>query len=229
MLPCPIDEDNVSWVGNDLAGILLTIKYFVVERAKTARRFIKMMQPNVVIQELIIDEFDKQDASKNLTALFQPLLDGHDLGLMSEAGNPCIADPGSLLVAMAHKKGIEVKPFIGPSSILLALISSGFNGQNFIFHGYLSNKKEILTGKLKTMESYMQKTSQTQVFMETPYRNEFMIEILRSTLSSTTLLCVATDIGGKSQSILTKTIAEWKKVDSGNYHKRPTIFLIGKQ
>jgi 16S rRNA (cytidine1402-2'-O)-methyltransferase len=228
LIPCPIADDNASWVGEEIRKCLRGLSYYVVERAKTARRFIKMMHPEVNLPALVIEEFDKDDPSKNLVALLQPLLDGHDMGLMSEAGNPCIADPGSLLVALAHKHGIEVKPLVGPSSILMALISSGLNGQNFAFNGYLPNKREMLLPRLKTMEAAMQKSGQTQIFMETPYRNEFIIDACRQNLNVHTLLCVACDIGAPSQSILTKTIGEWRKSDITIYHKRPTIFLIGK-
>jgi 16S rRNA (cytidine1402-2'-O)-methyltransferase len=217
LIPCPLTEDNFSWVGQDIKNCLIELKYFVVERAKTARRFIKMMQAD-----------DKDEPSKNLATLLQPLMDGHDVGLMSEAGNPCIADPGSLLVAMAHKNGIIIKPLVGPSSILMALIASGFNGQNFAFNGYLPNKRELLIPRIKAMETSMYKSSQTQIFMETPYRNEFMLDALRQNLNGTTLLCVACDIGATSQSILTKTINEWKKADITLYHKRPSIYIIGK-
>ncbi len=228
MIPCPIAEENVSWVGPEIKSRLSVLKYYVVERAKTARRFIKMMQPAVVLQELNIEEFDKEDAGKNLYVLLQPLLDGHDVGLMSEAGNPCIADPGSLLVALAHKNGIAIKPLVGPSSILMALIASGFNGQNFVFHGYLPNKRELLVPQIKAMETVLHKYGQSQIFMETPYRNEFLLDSLRQNLNTQTLLCVACDIGSASQSILTKTIGEWQKIDIADYHKRPAIFLIGK-
>ncbi len=228
LIPCPIAEDNAAWVGQEIKDCLSSLKYFVVERAKTARRFIKMMQPEVILQDLVIEEFDKDDPSKNIMELIRPLLDGFDVGLMSEAGNPCIADPGSLLVAQAHKYGIEIKPLVGPSSILMALISSGFNGQDFTFNGYLPNKKELLIPRLKSMEATMQKTGQTQIFMETPYRNEFMIDVIRQNLNLNTLLCVACDIGSSDQSIITKSMAEWKKEDTKIYHKKPSIFLIGK-
>lgn len=214
LIPCPIAEDNASWAGLEIRNCLSGLTYYVVERAKTARKFIKMMYPEANLPTLIIEEFDKDDASKNLMALLQPLLDGHDLGLMSGAGNPCIADPGSLLVTLAHKHGIEVRPLVGPSSILMALISSGFNGQNFAFNGYLPNKRELLLPRLKTMEANMQKSGQTQIFMETPYRNEFIIDACRQNLNAHTMLCVACDIGAKSQSIITKTIGEWKKQTS---------------
>jgi 16S rRNA (cytidine1402-2'-O)-methyltransferase len=229
LIPCPIAEDNASWTGQEIKNCLSGLSYYVVERAKTARKFIKMMYPEVNLPSLTIEEFDKDDPGKNLKALLQPLLDGHDMGLMSEAGNPCIADPGSLLVALAHQQGIDVRPLVGPSSILMALISSGFNGQNFTFNGYLPNKRETLIPRLKAMETNMQKGGQTQIFMETPYRNEFIIDACRQNLNIHTLLCVACDIGAASQSINTKTIGDWRKADITIYHKRPTIFLIGKK
>jgi 16S rRNA (cytidine1402-2'-O)-methyltransferase len=228
LIPCPIHEDNAAWVGEDIKELLSSLKYYTVEKGKTARRFIKMMQPQVVLQDLIMEEFDKADPSKGLKTLIQPCLDGHDMGLMSEAGNPCIADPGSLLVGLAHDLGIEVIPMVGPSSILMALIASGFNGQNFTFHGYLPNKKEQLAPRLKSIEQSAMKYHQTQIFMETPYRNEFIIGNIISTLQPTTRLTIAANIGGKDQSILTKAIKDWANVDLLPYHKIPCLFVIGK-
>jgi 16S rRNA (cytidine1402-2'-O)-methyltransferase len=185
------------------------------------------MQPNIIIQELLIEEFDKEDASKNLNTLLKPLLDGHDMGLMSEAGNPCIADPGHLFVRLAHEQGIEVIPLVGPSSILMALIASGFNGQSFCFNGYLPNKKETLIPRLKSLEQSAQRFNQTQIFMETPYRNEFIIEVILSALQPNTNLCIAANIGSPAQSILTQTVQQWKKHDLKPYHKVPCVYLIG--
>jgi 16S rRNA (cytidine1402-2'-O)-methyltransferase len=228
LIPCPISEDNAQWVGEEIKEVLLHTKHFVVERAKTARKFIRQMQPLVEISTLMIEEFDKDDASKNLHQLLLPCIQGSNLGLMSEAGNPCIADPGSLLVDLAHKKGIEIIPLVGPSSILMALISSGFNGQNFCFHGYLPNKKEDLVPRLKQIEQSIIRGAQTQIFMETPYRNGFIIEILLQTLSERTSLCIAANLGSPQQSILTKNIYDWKQTPLQKYHKIPCIFLIGK-
>ncbi len=228
LIPTPIAEENAMWVGEDIKQLLLQIKYYTVERARTARRFIKFMQPAVDLPSLLIEEFDKEDPAKGLSHLIKPLLEGNDMGLMSEAGNPCIADPGSLLVDLAHKKGIEIIPMVGPSSILMALIASGFNGQSFVFHGYLPNKKEDLTPRLKNLELSCTKFGQTQIFMETPYRNGFIIENILQTCQPNISLCIAANIGDKTQSILTKSIQEWKKMDLKSYHKTPCIFLIGK-
>jgi 16S rRNA (cytidine1402-2'-O)-methyltransferase len=227
LIPCPIEEDNANWVGEEIKTVLKDLKHYTVERAKTARRFIKMMQPEVVIQDLIIEEFDKERPDRQMRKFIAPVLAGHDMGIMSEAGNPCIADPGSYLVALAHEMNIEVIPLVGPSSILMALIASGCSGQNFVFHGYLPNRKEMLTPRLKSIELGANKYRQTQIFMETPYRNEFMMNSMFEFMANATKLTVACNIGGTNQSILTKTIAEWKAVDLGPYHKQPCIFIVG--
>ena len=201
-----------------------SIRYFVVENTRTARRFIKKVCPTIRIEELEFFEINKHAPSEKLAEMMQPLFDGYDMGIISEAGMPCIADPGNLIVAEAHKRNVRVVPLVGPNSIIMALIASGFNGQNFAFHGYVpikDERKKMLT----TWESVAQRTGQTQIFMETPYRNEQLFADLLSVLRPTTKLCVATDITLPSEFIKTKTIAEWKK-EIPAIQKRPTIFLI---
>lgn len=229
LIPCPISEDSIYWVGEDIKNRILDIKYYAVERAKTARRFLKLMQPAVSLPELEIVEFDKENPQKNISEIISPLLTGYDMGLMSEAGNPCIADPGSLMVNLAHMHEIEIIPLIGPSSILMALIASGFNGQNFVFHGYLPNKKEQLIPRLKQIESSVVKLNQTQIFMETPYRNLFLIETILQNLSSKTLFSISSDLSGKNQNIKTLEISEWKTKDLSEYKKTPCVFCIGNK
>ena len=165
---------------------------------------------------------------KELNEFLQVVHQGTNIGVISEAGCPGVADPGAEVVAWAHLHGIKVVPFVGPSSILLALMASGFNGQNFVFNGYLSNKKPELITQLKALEQKVQKTGQTQIFMETPYRNAFIIETCLDTLNDQTRLCIACDINAPDEYIRQMRVVEWKKAIKGEYHKRPCIYLIGK-
>ena len=204
--------------------VLDTIKYFVVENARTSRRFLKKVCPTVNLEEIVFSEINKHAPADRVSEMMKPLFDGHDMGVISEAGMPCIADPGNLIVAEAHKKNVQVVPLVGPNSIIMALIASGFNGQNFAFHGYVpikDERKKMLT----SWESVALRTGQTQIFMETPYRNMQLFADLLATLRPSTRLCLATDITLPTESIKTLTVAEWKK-QQPNLQKRPTIFLI---
>ncbi len=158
----------------------------------------------------------------------QKLHQGKNIGILSEAGCPGIADPGHLAAKYAHQNGISVVPLIGPSSILLALIASGLNGQNFTFHGYLPNKIPLLGKKLRSIEAEIMKQNKTQIFMEAPYRNAFILEHCMKNISPNIQLCIACDINSDNESIQTKSIKKWKGTDWTTYHKRPAIFLIGK-
>jgi 16S rRNA (cytidine1402-2'-O)-methyltransferase len=224
LFPCPIVEGKIDSLSPESIRHLHQTRYFIVERAKTARHFIKAAGHPEPISSLIIHEMS--DDTKAEEAFIRCVLDGHDLGIISEAGCPGVADPGSVIVSWAHKHGVEVVPLIGPSSILLALMASGFNGQRWTFHGYLPNKKPDLVPILRKLESQAHHT--TQIWMETPYRNGFMIEACTSTLGDQVALCIACNINAPSQSIITRTIKEWRKVDLASYHKRPAIFIIGK-
>ncbi len=165
---------------------------------------------------------------KELNEFLQAVHQGTNIGMISEVGCPGVADPGAEVVSWAYLHGIKVVPFVGPSSILLALMASGFNGQNFVFNGYLSNKKPELITQIKTLEQKVQKTGQTQIFMETPYRNAFIIETCLDTLNEQTRLCIACDINAPDEDIRQMRVVEWKKAIKGEYHKRPCIYLIGK-
>lgn len=204
--------------------IIKTLSFFVVENVRTARRFIKKICPEKVIDDCTFFEINKHSPSEYVQEMINPVLLGSNLGIMSEAGMPCIADPGNLVVAEAHKKNIRVIPLVGPNSILMALIASGFNGQSFSFHGYVPIKEERKKSIL-AWESMAQRTGQTQIFMETPYRNQQLFQELTTILRPLTKLCIATDITLETESIQTKTIADWKK-SVPNLQKRPTIFLI---
>lgn len=204
--------------------ILHRVHYYIVENIRTARRFIKKVCPDVVIDNLVFFELNKHVPSDKVRDMLNPVFSGNDMGIISEAGMPCIADPGGLVVAEAHRNSIQVVPLVGPNSIIMALISSGFNGQNFAFHGYVPIKEDRKKS-LVQWESIAQKTGQTQIFMETPYRNIQLFEDLMSCLKPSTRLCIATDITLSTEEIHTRTIQEWKhKIPE--IQKRPSIFLL---
>lgn len=202
------------------------IDVFIVENLRTARRHIRKLDREKNIDATTFYSYGKYD-TLNLEQDFLPhILSGQNIGLLSEAGLPCVADPGSKIVAYAHDFQIDVVPFVGPSSILLALMASGLNGQNFAFTGYLPIDKTERTKIIKQLEELVKKTGQTQIFMETPYRNNQLIETLLKTCSNNTKLCTASDITLPTENIKTKTIAEWKQTKI-NLDKKPTIFSIG--
>ena len=226
LFPCPIFEGKTESLSAESIKWLHETTTFVVEKAKTARHFIKSTQHPVPIALMQILEITEN--KKELSEFLQVVHQGTNIGVISEAGCPGVADPGAEVVAWAHLHGIKVVPFVGPSSILLALMASGFNGQNFVFNGYLSNKKPELITQIKTLEQKVQKTGQTQIFMETPYRNAFIIETCLDTLNEQTRLCIACDINAPDEDIRQMRVVEWKKAIIGEYHKRPCIYLIGK-
>ena len=228
MVPCPITEDGLSSLSQEAIAVLHSLTHFVVERARTARRFIKSTNHPLPIAELQIFELDKNDPSKDLHTFLTQLKNGVNIGVLSEAGCPGIADPGNLAVQFAHQYSIPVRPLVGPSSILLALIASGLNGQNFAFNGYLPNKGPELAKKLKSLELHALKNNQTQMFMEAPYRNEFILSHCVKHLSPNLKLCIACDINAPTEYIKTRAIKDWKGTDWKSFHKRPAVFLIGK-
>ncbi|MDC0201894.1 SAM-dependent methyltransferase [Flavobacteriales bacterium] len=202
------------------------IEIFIVENIRTSRRFMKKVYKEKDIDSTLFYSYGKHD-KLNLEEEFLPhIYQGKDVGIISEAGVPCVADPGSKIVDFAHKFQIEVVPLVGPSSILLALISSGLNGQNFAFSGYLPIDKSERSRKIKDLEVLSRRTQQTQIFMETPYRNIQLFESILKVCSRSTKLCIASNITLDSENIKTKTIEEWKLSNPPKIHKSPTIFLI---
>ena len=201
------------------------INEYIVENSKTARRFLKEAGLRIPQSDLIMHDYGKHHRDGNLNEFFTGLLSGKDVGLMSEAGCPGIADPGSEIVALAHQKGIKVVPLVGPSSILLALMASGFNGQSFTFHGYLPIDKVQRSQKLKELENLSDKNNQTQLFIETPFRNNPMLEEILKTCNPQTRLCIACNLTSEDELVQTKTIAEWKG-QIPELHKKPVIFLL---
>jgi 16S rRNA (cytidine1402-2'-O)-methyltransferase len=229
LLPAYLSENSKNNAfAPEISEIILKIDHYLVENEKTARKMIKFFCPEKKQPELKLFLLNKNSTNADLKEIFTLMKSGTDVGLLSEAGLPCIADPGNIAVKWCHENSIKVVPINGPSSIILALISSGFNGQQFTFHGYLPIDKSEKRKKLLELEKLVEKTGYTQIFMETPYRNMPMIEDLCSSISGNTLLCIAANINDKdSEFIKTKKIADWKK-QIPELHKIPAIFLIGK-
>ena len=210
--------------------IIKQIKYFIVENIRTARRFLKQVDRTINIDELTFFELNEHTDKTLLISYIEPIKNNNDIGIISEAGCPAIADPGADIVSIAQEKNIKVVPLVGPSSILLSLMASGFNGQSFEFNGYLPIDKNERINTLKRFEKKIFSESQTQIFIETPYRNVQLVEDICKTLSDNIKLCIAVDITSDSEIIKTKTIRQWKStIDSiGTIHKKPTIFLLYK-
>lgn len=207
--------------------IVRNIRFFVVENVRTARRMLSKMNMPCPIDELTFVELDKHDKSNNpdLMTYLGEALNGNDIGLMSEAGTPCVADPGALIVELAHQAGIKVVPLTGPNAMILALMASGFNGQSFSFHGYLPIKSQERVIALRNLERRSAANNETQMFIETPFRNNAMIEEIIKTCHHNTMLCVACNITTAEEEIVSKPISEWKKIKK-DWNKKPAVFLI---
>lgn len=227
LIPCPLGENSPEVIPEYVKTITRSINDFVVENEKSARRFLKMVEMEKPLQEIQLQTLNEHTPKENIKELLKPVLEGRNLGVISEAGCPAVADPGSDLVSAAHRNNIQVVPLVGPSSILLALMGSGFNGQSFCFHGYLPKEKNERIRKLKDIESIAHKKDQTQLFIETPYRNMQLLEDVLNHCSGSTLLCIACDLSLPSEFIRTKSISDWKK-QLPSINKRPAIFLIYK-
>jgi 16S rRNA (cytidine1402-2'-O)-methyltransferase len=210
------------------------LDYFVAENAKTARAFLKLVAIDhplaKPLQDIQIAELNVNTPPAALTALLAPLLDGRDAGLVSEAGVPAVADPGADLVRLAHQHGITVRPLVGPSSLLLAVMASGLNGQSFAFNGYLPTEAAARSKRIVQLEGRSRAEKQTQLLIETPYRNGAMLEALVASCQPGTLVCVATDLSLPSESVRTMTVAKWKGLlaagKAPDFHKKPTVFLF---
>jgi 16S rRNA (cytidine1402-2'-O)-methyltransferase len=205
--------------------IVNTIDHYIVENEKSARHYLKKLEIQKPIQELKLYPLNRQTTAKEYSEYLKPASEGYNIGVISEAGCPGIADPGAEIVSLAHKNKIQVVPLTGPSSLLLALMASGLNGQSFAFHGYLPIDKKDKAKKMKDLERISKQFNQTQLFIETPYRNQKMLEDLIETLHPDTLLCVATDITLPSEEIYTLPVWQWKKKQI-NLQKRPAVFLF---
>jgi 16S rRNA (cytidine1402-2'-O)-methyltransferase len=227
LIPVTLGDDNIAAVlPPEVVSIAQRLEVFIVENEKTARHFLGVIKNNKPVRDLTLLTLNEHTEMKELPALLAPLLAGKDVGLMSEAGCPGIADPGAQLVALAHRKKIRVVPLVGPSSILLAVMASGFNGQRFTFLGYLPAEKGQRVQKLKEIEQASRKHSETQIFIETPYRNQHLLTDTVASCHPETRLCVACDLNMENETILSMTIAEWKKSALPDLHKRPAVFLL---
>lgn len=227
LIPSPLGPGGLHALPQHLLSILHGLEYLVAERAKTARAFLKQSGTPKPISAYRIEELNEHTPVGELAALFAPVLQGHDMGVLSEAGCPGIADPGAKLVEIAHLHGAEVVPLVGPSSILLALMAAGLDGQRFAFHGYLAPKTPDMAKDLKRLEALSGNRGGTQVFMETPYRNKAVVEQALLVLLPTTRFCIAADLTLPTQFVRTLPIAAWRKLPPPDLQKRPTIFLIG--
>jgi 16S rRNA (cytidine1402-2'-O)-methyltransferase len=224
LIPSLLDENAAATIPPYITDAVKNCQVFFVENERTARRFLKQLWKEMVIDDY--EWFTIHKAEEAVVSSFKQKLDeGKNIAIISEAGCPGIADPGQILVGVAQKMNADIKPLVGPSAILLALMASGMNGQQFRFVGYLPIDISQRTKTIKDLESFSEKTDCTQIFIETPYRNNQLVETLLKTCKTSTRLCIGVDITGPSEWIKTKTIADWKK-ENVDIHKRPAIFLL---
>lgn len=228
LLPVPISDNSQRVLSGRVMGIFKRIKNVVVENEKSFRSFIKNFLTDIPQSELNILSLPREDEHQAWDDLLGELKTQKEWILVSDAGNPCIADPGYRLVDMARQARAQILPFEGPSSIMMALMASGFSGQSFSFHGYLPRDRNALRGALRKIEQDCQKTGATQIFMETPYRNHKLLETLYQALSSNTRLCIAAGLSSEDEYIDTLKVSTWKKKEELNIDKIPTVFLIGE-
>lgn len=227
LIPTPLGQPETPCLLAHEQAQIIHITDFVVEAEKTARAHLKHLGIVTPIRELKLNTLNEHTPPTQLSSLLQPLHEGRDIGLLSEAGCPAVADPGANLVALAHHHGFTVQPLIGPSSLLLALMASGMNGQQFAFKGYLPTDSQERIRCLKTLEQHSHHTRETQIFIETPYRNQVLLESIIHSLHPNTRLCIACDLTLASQTIISQTIAKWRQMTSlPNLKKRPTLFLF---
>ena len=229
LIPAYLSEESpVEYFAPSIKEYILKTDYFFVENEKTARKVIKFFAPEKKQSELKLFLLDKYSESSDLKEAQKLMKSGQDFGLLSEAGLPCIADPGNLMVKWSHENNIKVIPINGPSSIILALISSGFNGQEFTFNGYLPIDREQKKKQILFLENQVQKSGYSQVFMETPYRNNQLLEDLIKFLNPNTKLCIAANINNPTEEFIkTQKISDWKN-KKPELHKIPAVFVLGK-
>lgn len=228
LIPSLLSDSEPSKVFPDYnLQVIVTLEEFIVEDIRTARRFLRKIGYKQDFEQVAFNVLDKHTDLSNVPGFLRSTDKGKDIGLLSEAGVPCIADPGAIVVELAHQKNIKVIPLVGPSSILLALMASGFNGQNFSFHGYLPIQDNERKRELKLLEQNARTLNQSQIFIETPYRNNKMLQSIMEVCSKDTLLCLGINITSKDERIITKTVGEWKK-KLPDIHKIPVVFLLYK-
>jgi len=227
LIPVPIDQnDRESVLLEKHRKIVEHLDYFIVENEKTARFYLGALDLHKPINQLHFEVLTQTTTPEDIRHYLTPLLEGFDVGLLSESGCPGVADPGSKVVALAHQKNIKVIPMTGPSSIILALMASGLNGQQFKFHGYLPSEKEDRIKKIITIENESNKYHETQIFIETPYRNQHIFNDMIDKLQDKTKLCIALDMTSENEFILTKSIKDWKRETAPDLKNKPCVFLL---
>ena len=226
LIPTTLGDCNpLDFLPESIKKAIENIDFYIFENEKTGRKSIKLTNPEKVQSTIKVSVLNKHTEKKDFLEMLQPCLNGFDVGLMSEAGCPGIADPGAVIAKLAHENNIRVVPMVGPSSIFLALMASGMNGQNFVFNGYIPIDKTDKKAVLKNFEKLSSEKNQAQIFMETPYRNNKMLEDILAALQPETKLCVATDITLETEFIKTMSIAQWRKTKV-DLHNRPCIFVL---
>jgi 16S rRNA (cytidine1402-2'-O)-methyltransferase len=228
LIPCTLGGDQIDNIlPPSIKTIINNCNFYIVENIRSARRFLIKAGIKTKIDELHFFELNKHTNLNSIPSFLEPILKGENVGLLSEAGVPGVADPGSEIVSLAHQKNITIKPIVGPSSILLALIGSGLNGQNFCFNGYLPRDRSERIKKIQKLEQISCKNQQTQIFIETPFRNNHMLEDLSKSCNGETEIVVASNLTTNSESIIRKKAKNWAKTKI-DLHKKPTVFLIHK-
>jgi 16S rRNA (cytidine1402-2'-O)-methyltransferase len=226
LIPAPLSDSDVNnYIPARVRDIINNLKYFVVEDLRTARRYMSRLKIDTPIDELNFALLNEHTEAKTISSLFSPVLQGYDLGLLSDAGMPCIADPGEELVQIAHNYGITVIPLVGPSSIFLALAASGLSGEKFSFEGYLPAKIPDLVKTIRRLEQQSRQDNQSKIFIETPYRSAKMVETILNTCSLDTFVCIASNITAADEFIQTRQVREWKK-NVPELNKKPCIFIL---
>jgi 16S rRNA (cytidine1402-2'-O)-methyltransferase len=227
IIPSSIEQnENISFLLDEQKKLLHDIRYFIVENEKVARKTIKELNLKTKLQSLEIFQQTKKTSINSIKEYFEPILKGNDIGLLSDSGSPCIADPGSKIVDYAHSKNIKIIPLVGPSSIILSLMSSGFNGQKFKFHGYIPIEKNDKEVYIREMMLSVKKEGETQIFIETPYRNEQLLKDLLRILDKELRLCLAINLTSSKEKIISDSIANWRLKKKINIEKQLCIFLI---
>jgi len=221
------NSDPDTYLPSALKKTITGLRFLVVENTRNARRYLKTLDRDIIIDDITFFELNKHTDPSETESFLIPVINGHDTGILSEAGLPGIADPGATLVSLAHRKHLQVVPMTGPSSLFLALMASGLNGQSFRFNGYLPVHKNERVQSIRKLEKRVQETGETQIFIETPYRNNALLQDLCSSGQPGTLLTIAVDLTTETEMVQTMKIAEWKK-KKPELHKRPAVFLIGK-
>ena len=227
LIPSSLDQEvSGEFLINEQKKQLNDLSYFIVEKEKSARKMLKKINLNKSIQELHLFANTQQTTNKDIKKILSPIFNGFSMGLLSDSGSPCVADPGNKIVAFAHLNGISIKPLVGPSSIILALMSSGFNGQNFRFRGYLPRQQESRIKLIKNMEKEIINNGETQIFIETPYRNKDLFKDLINNLSKEINLSLSIDLMTYKEEIISQSISKWRDLSKINIDKRLCIFLL---